>query len=340
MAKIKESTMQLTIAILLGIIGLIILLVFFVIRSQADDATTSGQIENSLPTVELIQLGDSATTNEILLDGFLDLYEDTTRTVYLNGVYQDLNGCEDVDNVTPPANSLIGLVTREDIAWTGLYATNGTSTYLGFEEYGGCTINCTPGNVTSSFYCPIDIYHFADATDVGEHELDVWAVNVIVQDLTQAQGGGQWTLGTTSTFEMNTLAAVDVDTSINYGSVTISATSTEAGLEIKNTGNDNTTDITMKGTDMGCSVGTIDVGDQWFGLISGTHENQLSDVSSSTVNLNLAKQQYDNDANSSYTTEESTTTIYWALNITEPTGGDAVAGTCTGTTTLYGQSSI
>ena len=328
MAKADNKT-QTLIAILLGVAGLLILLIFFIIRSQADDTTPSASIDDVQPTVETIRLGTTVGGNQVLTAGptsSLDLTENTTTTLSLNGTVQDLNGCEDITN--DDDDPLIGIIATNDTVNT-TQIVDPTSTYALRASLGECSFSgCTgASDLDVDYECTFGIEHFAANTTTdtpkGTGEALYWVAKVIVQDV----DGGFPVSSSTATFEMNLLTAIDVGSSINYGSISFDTTSTEVALTITNTGNDNTTDIDLVGTAMTCTTGSIAVGQQRYDTSAGTYGTALTAASTTPLNADLAKQ--------TSTSTQSTSSIYWDLFVPTPTS-TSVAGTCTGTTTLYG----
>ncbi|MFH1286138.1 MAG: hypothetical protein ABII02_00035 [Candidatus Magasanikbacteria bacterium] len=296
------------------------------------NVSTTVQLENSAPDLRDLELGYTSTTSDITnaaTTSSVDLIEGTTTTIYAHGWYADYNGCDDLTGSFTP---LVGFIARDDQI-AGL--SEGSTTYP-TSSYGASTVasgdcefaSCDPssGDLNGTFSCSFDMYYFADNTTTespkGVGESHYWVAKVTGED------NALLTDTVYATFEVNLLTAVDIGTTINYGAVDIAATSTEKTLEITNTGNDNTTDLDMRGTDMTCTTGTIDVSEQRYSATPGAYGASLTSGSSSTVDFNLAKQ--------TTIATLSTSSLYWTLHIPTPTGGDALAGTCTGTTTIYG----
>ena len=330
MQKADNKT-QTLIAILLGVAGLLILLIFLIIRSQADDTTPTASIDDVQPTIETIRLGTTVGGNEVLTaspTSSLNLTENTTTTLSLNGTVQDFNGCEDITAAEDP---LIAVIATNDTVHTVAVA-DPTSSYGLLESTGGCSLTgCTgASDLDVDYECTFGIEHFAANTTTdtpkGTGEALYWVAKVIVQDV-DGNGTGNAAPSSTASFEMNLLTAIDVGSSINYGSVSFDTTSTEVALTVTNTGNDNTTDFDIIGTAMTCTTGTIAVGQQRYDTSAATYGTALTAASTTPLDANLAKQ--------TATTTQSTSSIYWDLFVPTPTS-TSVAGTCTGTTTLYG----
>ncbi|MFH1286332.1 MAG: hypothetical protein ABII02_01090 [Candidatus Magasanikbacteria bacterium] len=343
----QENKVQTMIVVLLGIVGLLILLIFLVIRSQADDATSEVGVDNIAPTITSFQLGYAPTTNDIFVPisgtSSLNLIEGTTTTIYANGSFQDLNGCQDVTQaiyqaeVIPPfplGSQRISVTMGTDLKLNlYLYELGPTSTYHATEwagdnnGRGSCVFSgCdNSADIDADFVCTFDIQFFADNTTAdtpkGTGDAAYWIAKLKIRDdqlsLVQQQ----------ETFEVNLLTAVDIGDAINYGAVSIGERSATQTLVITNTGNDNTTDIDMIGLDMGCTEGTIPVTQQRYATSSAYTGTQLALTSSTVFDFDLAKQV------ALWAT--STDDTFWTLDVPTPGGGGALAGTCTGTNTIY-----
>ena len=334
MEKQADNKTQLIIAVLLGVAGLLILLIFLVIRSQADDTQPTVTLENIRPSIISINIGTTDGGNEVMTatpTSSVDLTEGTTRRIYYTGTLEDLNGCKEIESGTN--NPITVTSHRISVADPGgdSNSYNQTSTYFAdMPNFNQCTLtNCAGGSDTQLEYsCYHDFQYYADITTTntpkGTGESEYWEVEITIRDQDNL-------FSSSSTmprlFEIYPLTAVDVSSSINYGSLSLGATSTEQSLSIVNTGNDNTTDLDMAGTDMTCTTGTIASENQFYTLTSESYGSAptLSN-SSSTIDFNLAKR-------TSTLGGQSASIVYWKLNI--PTDEGSLAGSCIGTTTIY-----
>ena len=342
--KEKDNKIQILVAVMLGVAGLLIILIFLFIRSQSYTTTESVMpVDNIFPTFESFQIGTTPGGNEVLNaspTSSINLTEGSATTIYVNGTIQDLNGCEDVDSkdsdgilaISTPSNYVGGLsniLPNPTSTYASLLASRGG----GSNDFGICTFsNCAgPSDVDVDFECVFDYEHQADSTTTntpkGIGESLYWITRAQVRDVALTKEGvdGVWS---TSTFEMNLLTSINVESSVDYGSISFDTTSTEQTLVIKNTGNDNTTDIVIVGADMLCTTGVIPVWQQRYDLLPGTYGTALVDVTTTPVDANLAKEQF--------TATAATVPMYWDLFVPTQKDGDSVSGICAGTTVLYG----
>ncbi|MFH1286896.1 MAG: hypothetical protein ABII02_04060 [Candidatus Magasanikbacteria bacterium] len=335
MDKTQDNKTQLIIAILLGVAGLLILLIFLVVRSQADDAETSASLNNSAPTINLLQIGTTSDGNEVFTEAsasitttggvFTGLNEYATTPFYVNGTFTDLNGCEDVTAATTP----VYMKMATDDIFMGVSQTYSTSSYI--VQSPTCTItNCdNETDIVANFECQVDMQYFTDITTTdtpkGVGDARYWRVSLMVTDQ-----GADYDISQV-TAEVDTLVAVNVSSSINYGSVAIGARSATQTLQITNTGNDNTTDLEIGGSDMYCTTGTIDKAQQSYSATNlGTYAALTATSSSGTLDFDLGK--------AVTVSSDSYDNTHWSLLVPTPGGGGALAGTCTGTTTILATS--
>ena len=123
---------------------------------------------------------------------------------------------------------------------------------------------------------------------------------------------------------MVTLIALDVGTTIDFGSVALGAVSSEASTTVTNTGNSDL-DFDIQGTSMVCTIGSIPVANQKFSLTSSfDYSNAGTELAGTdtTVTSNILAR----------TSEVTPTTGALYLKMQLPTTG--VSGTCTGTNTF------
>lgn len=302
-------------ALLLFMAGLLIILIFLTVRSQADSngSDTSANIENTAPTVDAVtfSLSDQGgAANSV------DLTENSTKSAYVFGTFTDVNGC---DTVT--ANGSAVNVVLYSSANPG--ATGGTSCSADNSDCyiinSACTLSeCTGGtDITGSYSCPVSIQYYATPT--------AWIASVTAGD------GYATSTALTDETAITTLAGLDLtNTDIAYGTLAIGATSSAQTVPVDNVGNIKI-DSKISGTALTCVDGSIAVGQQHFStsadFAAGSYYSAgtaLSD-SSSTVNIDLAKR-----------TEgaSSTQNFYFLLSV--PNDGTGYSGACTGSILFEG----
>lgn len=331
--------------------GLLISSLFISSSSQADQADTQVDITNATTTINNIVISDSSFGAAVT---DINLVELTSTTYYVHGEFQDENGCTDVtdDGEFGVALRRSGydtdcalLISSGSLAPNSQYCyiaassdaiTNGFlgNAFLDSNVQDTCQItNCSGGSdTTANFECAIGVQYYADATDATSspaYAAENWVAEVLVYD-EPFQDIEAIRYASTSA-ELNTLLAINVSSTnlINYGTLSLGATSSPVQLEIANSGNYNETDLLLSGTDMGCSlVGSIPAGNQRFSSSAGVIYGDMTFSLSSTAanaGVNLAKRK---DLGFAFSGSSSNT--YWALEV--PTAG--VLGTCVGTNTI------
>ncbi len=327
-------------AVLLGIVGLLILLVFITIRSQGDNASTTSAVGNALPTVDTVVVGPSTTAADITLT------EGTTTTVTVSGNYTDTNSCHDVAD-TGHIKVQLGRQSAFSTGGTGpdcgTYDDNHcivenvqmASGVSSGSTHWSCTVsNCTTSDdTTGSYVCTAPLQYYMTPTDAASRfTADKLKATVIMSDA----GGAGAATGNTSQ-ELNTTDALSLDATtvssgINYGSIALGGTSAEKTVVVTNSGNscgDNVgvcagIKVQISGSDMtgsGCTT-TIDKGQQRWDINAGTAWTGQTALTGSPVNMVMSMPK----ANTSTAVTAST---YWKLKL--PTTG--VGGTCAGTVT-------
>lgn len=341
MTETNDSRQHLIFAVLLGIAGLLIILIFVTIKSQADDtqdASTSAGVTNKSPTIDSLYITDVAYNGS---GTTLDLTENTLTNVYIYGTYSDDNGCDEVATSTGGGSGYAaGVTTSLYRSGAGIGCTATTeSCYTGIS----CnTYACTPGgtDTTGSFACTTTVQYYAEPTDSGTYSAQTWKATATSGDKywdgTSITGGNVTTVGvassTSSGVELSALVALGLGSdgnggSIAYGSLALGGTSAaDVTLALKNTGN-----VTMipqvSGTAMTCSNGqTITAGYQKYATSTGVAYGSKKALTGSAVGIFHAT----NCFAVSTSTFNSTTNTQWMIQL--PSTG--IAGTCSGTNTV------
>lgn len=254
----------------------------------------------------------SATAN-----GMVDSYAGGTidnlvaggvRTIYINGVVEDLDGQGDI--------------TEVDVKFYRSGAGAGCTT-----SQNDCYIfdNCVldTENVTSNqkrYNCSLNIQYFADSTSTGgEFPSEAWVVDVTVKDTLEGSSND-----TSLTKDMQTLLALAIPTSINYGALSLNQGTTGAtnvAQVISQAGND-LADVEVSSAQSGmlCTIGSIPRANQQWSLTDvGYGGMGTTALSASATDTNLAVP-YRHGNN-------PTQSLFW--NILVPESG--LGGTCSGT---------
>jgi hypothetical protein len=259
---------------------------------------------NSLPSASAISIDSGATS--------VTLTENTTKNVTCEGTVTDTDGFADIDSVTADFyRTSVGTSSPTD-----------ANNYYQLSGDGQCVPSNGSGN-TEDYSCTFSVEYYADPTDTGSPNAgDDWTCT-----MTPSDGGGQGG-SADDTIEMASLIALDVTSSINYGSVdadTDTGSSNET-VTVTNTGNRDM-DPQISGTAMTSGDDTIAVGRQEYSDAAFTWGSG-TDLTGSAVTLNLTLPQR--------TAGAITDTVYWGIGVP----GGTPAGTYTGTNTFSATAGI
>jgi hypothetical protein len=319
MNETMDNKYHYIVGILLGIVGLLIILIFVSLNSQADDnqGTASTTISNTAPTITAISLSGSGYSG-----GTHTGVENTTTSLVWSITYTDSNTCDEVEN----SGSFVSKLALTSAIGS---CTTGSTDYLDcYEEnsYSGaftCTNDCTgTGDTEGTITCTFPLEHYViDGT---------WTASTSISD---GSGGA---VSTSTTFTVAKVTALElVDTVIDFGTLALGAESNEATTIVRNYGNDNGMGISVYTTDMNCSASEDGIDASQMKVSSSTQGNQNWDstaylqltTTTQSINATLGRQ--------TVSTTESSSTLYWALKI--PASG--VSGTCSSTVTVVGVAS-
>jgi hypothetical protein len=224
----------------------------------------------------------------------INLYPGTTTRIYATGTISDLNGYADIAAATTT-------LFRSDL--------NESCTADANNCYHVAAPQCSYSNCAGNscdITCSIDMYYHADPTDIGTYAGETWRALLAVSD----QGGAIAT-ATAPSVDLETLHALSVDDSINYGALEVNADtgSYNASTTFENIGN-GAIDISIAGTDLTDGVSSvIPVTTQYYATSTFTYSacticNSLS-TSASNFELDLAKP--------TSTTPSVTDELFWAF---------------------------
>lgn len=299
MSEKTESSQHYMFAILLFIAGLLIILIFLTIRSQAEDTNTSASITNEAPSVSSVTIAESSLGAQ---DNSIDLTAGSTTTIYCHAEFTDNNGCDEVD--TGGNMEMIFYSANTD---ANCDADNDDCYIVQGESASTCAItNCGGGtDVTANVECQAEVYYHADAAD--------WTCQLIVND------GSASSTAATATTTINSCVGLSLSGNVSFGSVALGATSTEQSLTISNTCN-NIIDTNASASDLTCTIGTIDASQIKFTTTSGATYASMTafSTSSQSIDLNIAVGSGQNDI------------LYQMLQVPS----SALSGSCTGTQTF------
>jgi hypothetical protein len=275
----------------------------------------AGGTSHTNPTVDSVTIALSSGGG---MESEINLTENASTTVFVHGTASDVDGCEDIDAAITPSVWKV-VFYRTDVASGNSCTQDRSNCYQDTEQDADIT-GCTGGGDQDVNYeMDFDIDFYSDATDVGsnpDHSSTNWTGYVEVAD--DASGTGSNSITT----EMNTLKALDVSVSVEYGSLDLGATSSETTVTVMNTGNDDDLDPTIHDTNgWTCTIGTMNPGQVHWNTVESQGYGSGTAVTSSTVdvnNLSIPK---------STNGSPSTKSVYTTLKI--PATG--VGGSCSST---------
>lgn len=155
--------------------------------------------------------------------------------------------------------------------------------------------------------CSADIYYHADPTDAGAYVGEEWLAYLEVVD----QAGGT-DLGSAPGVELTTMLALDVEDTINYGSLAASTTSTyNATTTILNYGNA-AIDIQVEGNDLtDGEASTIAVEEQRFSTSTFAYKTCTDCTTLSSTSIDYEVDISKPTTSSPYTSDN----LYWGIRI-------------------------
>lgn len=278
---------------------------------------TQAQVNNN-PTIDSITIAETTGGSAITA---INLNEATVKNIYIHGTATDLDGCDQIDSASSPSSWKVVLY-RSDLAGGNSCTADDQNCYQDSEQDSDL-FNCNPPSDTVLDYemvIPVEFY--ADATDPGsspDHATTNWTAYVEVTDDESGTGS------TSTTVEMNTLLALTVSESINYGELDLGDESAEKPLTITNTGNHNDLDPTIADySGWNCDIGSFDASQvHWnttpaLGYAGG---NAVSDTDTDLYDLSITK---------STDGSPSTDDVYLTLKL--PTTG--ISGNCSNSLTI------
>ena len=263
----------------------------------ADTVQPSVTVGNVAPTV-----------GAVILNGGIDITTIENNTISISGTttVSDSNGYSDITSVTSTLylNNTTCSSALDDPNWCYYISSCATSNCL--EK--NCDVTCTA-----------NVWFIAEPSDASSsYPTKAWEM-----DITAVDSGSNTSTGTTSQ-ELNTLYALNIASSISYGTLSPGATSTEQDTNATNTGNYQI-DPMISGEDMSDGSGhSIAVGQQKYSSSSnmGDWVGTVLTTTATSYNLDLPKP--------TATTSNSTDDLYWMIKIPDP----QYPATYNGTTTI------
>lgn len=265
-------------------------------------------VSNTNPVVSNVVINSGSDIN---------LNESTTFNVVVTADVTDTNGCG--------GGEITGVVA--DLYRSGTTAT-GCDTN-GEDDYDNCYAveSCSETSCTgsgASYSCTIAVQYHADPTDTNtEYPTENWLATVTADD----QSAGSGSFESSAGVEMNSLTAMDVGASIDYGTLSVGTNTGNLAetLTVTATGNVGV-DNQLSGTDMTDGGESIGVAQQKYDLSAVLYSLATALSTSATeVETNVGK-----TTAAGTTTTPATGDIYWGIEIP----GGTVAGSYAGTNTV------
>jgi len=277
----------------------------------ADTASTSVTVGNSAPVTSAASFNGG--TNITLIENTL-VHATGTVTV------TDANGCSTITGVTAKFYLASTSNSGSNCSYDGniCYTSTCVATTTGNQ--------CTGGGDTSVQYdCGFAVWYNTTATDSGTWATSIWSFAATSTD----GSASHVATNTAQTIEVNTLNALNVTSSIAYGTVPANTDtgSTNQTTTVTNTGN-NALDTEISGDDMctdypGCSGSTMQSEQQEYSLNSFTY-GAGTDLTNSAVTVETVL------AKPTATTSAVTDDVLWGIGV--PNG--QTAGSYTGQNTF------
>lgn len=275
----------------------------------ADTASTAVTVTNATPVVTNVTLNGGSS---------ITLTENTTTSITIAATVSDGNGCADVFS----SGTITAVLYRSGLAATSSCTASDTNCYrsITMANAGGDT--CTGGvDTTADASATVPVWYFADPTDASSSFPTQWWVSYVkANDFSNASSSAT----STTVVDINSLYALNITASINYGSVAPGA-DTGSGNQTAtttNTGNAKI-DIEFSGTNMS-GPATLAATQQKYGT---------SSVAYASLAYTLSTTATSRDINFFAATASSTpaaTSTFWGLAI--PNG--QTLGSYTGTNTF------
>lgn len=274
------------------------------VKMVSSPEVTTAAGGNATPTVASVSIDSGASA--------VTLIEGTTKSVACAGTVTDTDGYTDIEAVE-------GIFFRTSVGTSTVDDNNNKYTRYGDSQ---CVPSGGSGN-TETYTCTSSVWHYADATDAGSpNASDTWTCEMRANDGTATSTAG------TDTVEMNSLVALSVDTSIDYGTMAPGSSNTTPTVTVTNTGNRDM-DPQLSGVDMTSGLHTIAVGQQRYKTftysLSCSGEGTQLTTTPTTVDITLPQR-----------TSESTPvtdSLFWCLDLPNGSAAGAYEGTNTFTAT-------
>ncbi|MFA5185045.1 MAG: FISUMP domain-containing protein [Patescibacteria group bacterium] len=225
----KQPSVYGILSIVFILISLACIVAIVRIRSVADTSlspTQTAQVGNTAPSVDEVIPSDTSGSGDLSLPSAgLMLNEGSTVDLYVRGTVSDPNGCANLDHIDIKAY-------RSGVTEGAACTPDGNDCYSATFAHGDIVCSGTD-DVDAVFEVVIPVKYFADPTDVGsQYEEETWKAEATAYDASGNAGS------LANDFETQSLAAFGLSVvAIDYGSLSLGATSLQQDIIFSNTGN-------------------------------------------------------------------------------------------------------
>lgn len=273
--------------------------------------STSVNVGAAVPSISGVTLSSSTI--------YLTPLGTTSLTVAFT--VQDYNKCSDVFTSGVVTTTLY----RSSFAGGANCVADGKNCFVVVTPSANTTNDCSGNNVTAHATTTFALPFYTQATDASSSFAgDTWVATVQI-----GSGGGLTASSSYSSAEVQTLTAIDVTPTINYGSVPAGAASAEQTTVVQNAGNSTTT-LKLSGTDM-AATDAIPVGQQHYststGFTYGTGDVALTNTATAISNFKI---------NQPSNGTPVVGNVYWLLQVSQGVATGTYSGTNTFTAVYSG----
>ena len=303
----SETQTHLFLGTCLFFTALFLCLSFVLYFSRAASVTSRVTITGSAPHVVEVHVNtvDSSSLSDATV---ITPTPGTTKTVYVNGLITDAAG-------VPNISVMNATFARSGVtcALSGVNDDNNDCYHQA-----ACTVGTENFVHQIPFSCSFAVAYYADATSGGTYSAGNWIATAHVQNLEALSDSAS------TTTEMNQLVAIDVPTTLDFGSLAPGESTTvdnNQAMLITQNGNV-AVDVNVSGTAMSCSIlGSIPQNDISYNLSDLSTGTAVTGSLVTLTDFNLLTRTSDSTP--------MTKNLYW--NLTVPLGA---SGSCTGSVTV------
>ncbi len=308
--KIKKSIPWLVFIVLAGLLVGVGFYSFLPPKSPGVKAITTTTftpqvtVGNQLPVVSAVDLN---STNDITLT------DNTTTSVTCTALVTDENGGDTVSSAT-------ATVYRSGVS-NGYSCTDSDN-----DCYQDETCSLANSGNTATATCAVSIWFHADPTDAGDYIGEDWRCYIIAAD----NQGATSTATDTTPVNLNTVLALNITSSIDYGSLAPGASTTVSATTTATTTGNAAIDVKIRGTDLVTSTLTIPGQNQQYSTSIVAYDDASTTVMATTTEsyknlvLESVKPTQHNPVQSA-----ATDNIYWGILIPAGQSPDTYTGTTT-----------